>query len=94
MRCEVDATATVALRYAEREVLVTDLIAEPDRNLLELCEEHVRTLGPPVGWRVRDDRNVLALPEATPPSRRPEDDHVARPPVERTSASAGAAESA
>ncbi|MEX0988744.1 MAG: DUF3499 family protein [Actinomycetota bacterium] len=63
MRCEAGAIATVALRYGEREVLVADLTPQPDRNLLDLCEEHIRTLKPPLGWRIRDDRNVLILPD-------------------------------
>ena len=64
MRCESRAAATVGLRYDEREVFVGELTSSPDRNLLDLCEEHVRTLSPPRGWRVRDDRNVVVLPDA------------------------------
>ena len=71
MRCRAAARATVALRYDAREVLVNDLSPQPDRNLVDLCEEHARTLVPPVGWSVRDDRNVVILTdapaEATPP---------------------------
>ncbi len=47
---------TVSLRYAEREVLVADLLPQPDPNLLDLCAEHVGRMTAPVGWRVRDVR--------------------------------------
>jgi hypothetical protein len=48
--------ATVSLMYAERQVLVVGLTAERDPNLLDLCDEHVRRMTPPVGWIVRDLR--------------------------------------
>ena len=47
---------TVSLRYAEREVLVADLVPDPDPNLLDLCAEHVGRMTAPVGWTVRDVR--------------------------------------
>lgn len=56
MRCAAEPVATVSLRYAEREVLIGDLLAERDRNLLDLCREHVDRMTPPVGWNVRDRR--------------------------------------
>lgn len=56
MRCNADPTATVSLRYADRQVVISDLIADRDPNLLDLCEEHVSRMTPPVGWTVRDDR--------------------------------------
>lgn len=56
MRCDAEPVATVSLRYAEREVAIGDLVAERDRNLLDLCREHVERLTPPVGWTVRDTR--------------------------------------
>jgi hypothetical protein len=46
----------VALAYTDRTVLVTDLIPERDPNLLDLCDEHVQRMTPPVGWLVRDER--------------------------------------
>lgn len=57
MRCDAEPVATVALRYAEREVVVGGLRPERDRNLLDLCREHVERLTPPVGWTVRDGRS-------------------------------------
>jgi hypothetical protein len=57
MRCGSAPSVTVSLRYDEREVLVADLFAEPDPNLLDLCEEHVARMSAPVGWTVRDLRN-------------------------------------
>jgi hypothetical protein len=51
-----EPAVTVSLRYAEREVLVADLLPEPDPNLLDLCSEHVGRMTAPVGWTVRDVR--------------------------------------
>lgn len=56
MRCGNDPQATVALAYTDRTVLVTDLVPERDPNLLDLCDEHVQRMTPPVGWLVRDER--------------------------------------
>lgn len=61
MRCGAEPSATVALRYAEREVVIGEMVAERDPNLLDLCEEHVRRMTPPVGWTVRDSRESAAL---------------------------------
>ena len=52
--------ATVSLRYTERQVLIGDLVAERDPNLLDLCREHVDRMTPPVGWTVIDSRAVAA----------------------------------
>jgi hypothetical protein len=60
MRCNVDPAATVSLRYADREVVIADLAEERDPNLLDLCEEHVSRMTPPVGWTVRDDRAAVS----------------------------------
>ena len=56
MRCDADPAASVSLRYAEREVVIGDLVAERDPNLLDLCVEHVERMTPPVGWTVQDER--------------------------------------
>lgn len=56
MRCGADPSATVSLRYAEREVVIGDLLPQRDPNLLDLCDEHVARMTPPVGWVVRDER--------------------------------------
>ena len=56
MRCPAEPVATVSLVYGEREVLIGDLLPERDRNLLDLCREHVDRMTPPVGWNVRDLR--------------------------------------
>ncbi len=64
MRCDAEPVATVTLRYAEREVAIGSLLAERDRNLLDLFREHVERMTPPVGWTVRDVR-VVTLPEPT-----------------------------
>jgi hypothetical protein len=56
MRCGNGPRATVALIYEDRAVVVTDLLPERDPNLLDLCEEHLSRMTPPVGWVVRDER--------------------------------------
>ncbi len=56
MRCGNEPMATVSLLYTERQVVVVDLIPERDPNLLDLCNEHVGRMTPPVGWVVRDER--------------------------------------
>jgi hypothetical protein len=56
MRCEAEPIATVSLRYAEREVLIGELVTERDPNLLDLCRDHVDRMTPPVGWTVTDAR--------------------------------------
>jgi len=60
MRCEAGASATVVLRYGSREVVVLDLLERHDPNLLDLCDEHVGRLTPPMGWSVTDSRTVSA----------------------------------
>ena len=44
------------LRYGSREVVVLDLIGRHDPNLLDLCDEHVGRLTPPMGWSISDSR--------------------------------------
>ena len=56
MRCDTEPAATVSLLYADRLVVIGDLVPERDPNLLDLCEEHVARMTPPVGWTVRDER--------------------------------------
>jgi hypothetical protein len=60
MNCLREASATVALRYEDREVLVVDLLDVPNRNLMDICSAHLGSLNPPVGWSVRDERGLLA----------------------------------
>jgi Protein of unknown function (DUF3499) len=65
MRCGAEPVATVSLRYAEREVSIGALVPDRDRNLLDLCREHLERLTPPVGWTIRDTR-VVTVPDADP----------------------------
>jgi Protein of unknown function (DUF3499) len=58
MRCRAEPVATVALLYTDREVVVADLTAERDPNLLDLCREHVERMTPPLGWSVADRRSL------------------------------------
>jgi len=61
MRCANDPTVTVALAYTERTVVVSDLLPERDPNLLDLCDEHVARMTPPVGWVVVDERTAAPI---------------------------------
>jgi hypothetical protein len=51
----------VTLSYAEREVVVVDLLPDRDPNLLDLCREHTDRMTPPVGWTVRDRRTPVTV---------------------------------
>jgi hypothetical protein len=62
MRCGAEPVATVTLGYLEREVVIADLLSERDRNLLDLCREHVDRMTPPIGWTVRDARTDVPSP--------------------------------
>lgn len=64
MRCNAEPVATVSLRYSDRQVVIGGLVGERDPNLLDLCDEHVARMTPPVGWTVRDDR--VPAPVLTP----------------------------
>ena len=61
MRCPAEPVATISLRYDEREVAIGDLLSEPDRNLLDLCRDHVERMTPPVGWAVLDERTDIRV---------------------------------
>ena len=63
--CGDHAEATVALAYADREVVLVDLLEELDPNLLELCRRHADRLSPPMGWRVTDHREAPARSSST-----------------------------
>lgn len=62
MRCGSEPVATVSLGYEAREVLIADLVPARDRNLLDLCREHVDRMTPPIGWTVRDARTDVPSP--------------------------------
>jgi uncharacterized protein DUF3499 len=61
LRCRIDATVTVALRYGDREVVVSDLTPDTDPTLVDLCREHADGLTPPIGWRIVDVRVPAAI---------------------------------
>ena len=62
MRCGRSPTVTVSLDYADRRVVIADLLPERDPNLLDLCDEHVARMTAPVGWTVVEARsNAPAL---------------------------------
>jgi hypothetical protein len=59
MRCSAEPAATISLGYADHQVVIGDLLVERDPNQLDLCDEHVSRMTPPVGWTVRDERADL-----------------------------------
>jgi hypothetical protein len=61
MRCGEEPAATVSLDYGNREVLVGNLLPERDPNLLDLCDDHVGRMTPPVGWTVKDERSNASV---------------------------------
>jgi hypothetical protein len=73
MRCGREPVAAVSLIYAERVVLVNDLAPGDDRGdrdrsdalhalyALQLCGEHVDRMTPPLGWTLRDHRDVARV---------------------------------
>jgi hypothetical protein len=65
-RCERPPSATASLLYGAREVCLVDLIREPDPRFVDLCDEHIDRLIPPVGWVVRDDRSEAAADDRRP----------------------------
>jgi hypothetical protein len=56
MSCSAEPVATIALRYADRLILIDDLRPERDPRLLDLCARHLAAMTPPVGWLVDDAR--------------------------------------
>jgi uncharacterized protein DUF3499 len=56
MNCRAAPAATITLRYADRLIVIGELLPERDPNLLDLCSQHVRAMTPPVGWLVDDAR--------------------------------------
>ena len=60
MSCSAEPVATIALRYADRKILIGELRPEKDPRLLDLCPRHLAAITPPVGWLV-DDARLVAL---------------------------------
>jgi Protein of unknown function (DUF3499) len=60
MSCSDEPVVTIALRYADRQILVGELRPERDPRLLDLCARHLAAMTPPVGWAV-DDRRLADL---------------------------------
>ena len=56
--------------YGAREVSLVDLIREPDPRFVDLCDEHIDKLIPPIGWVVRDDRTDPPADESELPRGR------------------------
>lgn len=60
--CSTFAAATAAMRYDERSTLLTDLAADPDPGMVDLCLDHAARLTPPMGWTIADLRFGSAVP--------------------------------
>ena len=58
LACGTEPVVTVSLAYEARKVLVAELPAERDPNLIELCRAHSESMTPPVGWVITDARPV------------------------------------
>jgi Protein of unknown function (DUF3499) len=58
MRCGRAPAATVFLLHEERAVVIADLTAERDDAGLDVCDEHVGRMTPPLGWSLRDRREA------------------------------------
>jgi hypothetical protein len=61
IRCGQEPVATVSLSYADRDVVIVDLLPERDPHLLDLCRDHVERMTPPVGWTVTDRRRAAPI---------------------------------
>jgi hypothetical protein len=61
MSCPAEPVATIALRYADRTIVIGPLRPQRDPRLLDLCDRHLAAMTPPVGWRVDDGRFAAAL---------------------------------
>jgi hypothetical protein len=59
--CERPAGVTIGLRYGDRIVVIGDLAARVDPNLLELCDGHAESLTVPRGW-ASEDRRTRTMP--------------------------------
>jgi uncharacterized protein DUF3499 len=56
MTCSAPPVATIALRYADRQILIGELRPERDPRLLDLCARHLAAMTAPIGWLVDDSR--------------------------------------
>jgi hypothetical protein len=65
MSCPAEPIATIAMRYADRTVVIGPLRPERDPRLLDLCSRHVAAITPPVGWLVDDARLAAASADRT-----------------------------
>lgn len=58
--CAREAAASCGFSYAEREVWIAPLSAEPQPSQYDLCDSHAATLRVPRGWTLRDLRERSA----------------------------------
>jgi len=65
MSCPAGPIATIAMRYADRTVVIGPLRPERDPRLLDLCSRHLAAMTPPVGWVVDDTRLAAASIDRT-----------------------------
>ncbi|MCU0270883.1 MAG: DUF3499 family protein [Acidimicrobiales bacterium] len=58
--CSEPAAATYGYDYAERTVWLVDVTTQPHPATYDLCHRHADGLTVPVGWDLRDRRNVVS----------------------------------
>jgi hypothetical protein len=66
--CSSDADAVLLFDYGRRHVVLDELSAVADPNVLELCDRHAESFRPPHGWSLDDRRSAIDL---TPSERGP-----------------------
>jgi hypothetical protein len=65
MSCPAGPIATIALRYADRRIVIGPQRPERDPRLLDLRSRHLAAMTPPVGWLVDDTRLAAASIDRT-----------------------------
>jgi len=63
MSCSAEPVATISLRYADRLIVVGEILPQRDPRLLDLCARHLAAMTPPVGWLVDDARLTVSTAE-------------------------------
>lgn len=58
--CGEAAAATLAYDYGGQTVWLDDLAAEPVPQTYDLCRRHAKAMSVPLGWLLRDQRNLIA----------------------------------
>jgi hypothetical protein len=57
--CNDHASSTLAYDYAQRTVWLDDVAHEGHPSTYDLCKRHANSLCVPMGWQLRDRRNLV-----------------------------------